>query len=200
MGVDGHEQLTAEPFSDLLARIRACRLCEPYLPLSPRPVVQADPAARLLIVGQAPGRRVHETGIPWNDPSGDRLRDWLGLDRTAFYDSSLVALVPMGFCYPGTTKAGDAPPRPECAPTWRPVLLPRLHNVALTVAAGRFAHVYHCPPGRSVTDTVTRWRDYGDMIPVPHPSPRNRAWFARNPWFEGEVVPELRRRVRALLD
>lgn len=200
MGADGLERLSgAEPFDDLMARIRACRVCEEHLPLGPRPVVQAHPAARLLIVGQAPGRRVHETGIAWNDPSGDRLRAWLGVDRDTFYDERLVALVPMGFCYPGTTPAGDAPPRPECAPLWRPQLLPRLGAVRLTVLAGRYAHAWHLGRSPSVGATVARWRELGDVVPVPHPSPRNRAWFGRNPWFEAELIPDLRARVRGLL-
>jgi uracil-DNA glycosylase len=187
-------------FDALLTRIRACRICADQLPLGPRPVLQAAPSASLLIVGQAPGRRVHDTGVPFNDPSGDRLRDWLGLDRASFYDASTVALVPMGFCYPGRTGAGDAPPRPECAPAWRSELLSRLGHVRLTVAAGRYAHAYHLPQRGSVTEVVRSWRHSGDVVPIPHPSPRNTGWLRRNPWFEAEVVPYLRDRVRRVLD
>ncbi len=202
MGTDRASGLSgAADFEGLLRSVRACRLCEPHLPLGPRPVVQADPRARLLIVGQAPGRRVHATGIPFNDPSGDRLRDWLGLDRSVFYDPARVALVPMGFCYPGRRGGGDAPPRPECAPAWRPLLMPWLDQLRLTVAAGRYAHAYHFGPKGRVTDNVARWREFGDVVPVPHPSPRNTAWLQRNPWFELELLPALRARVaQALAD
>ncbi len=162
-------------------------------------MLQAATSARLLIAGQAPGRRVHATGVPFNDPSGDRLREWLALDRATFYDPSLVALIPMGLCYPGTTAAGDAPPRPECAPAWRGELLMHLRHVRLTVAAGRYAHAYHLQRRGSVTEVVRAWRQTGDVIPIPHPSPRNTGWLRRNPWFEAEVVPDLRARVRALL-
>ena len=182
-----------------MTRIRACRLCEQSLPLGPRPVLQADPEARLLIVGQAPGRRVHETGVPFDDPSGDRLRAWLGIDRTTFYDPLRVALVPMGFCYPGRGAAGDAPPRPECAPTWRPEVLPRLSRIRLTVAAGRYAQAYHLGARGSVAETVRGWRSTGDVVAIPHPSPRNTGWLRRNPWFEAELLPWLRTRVREAL-
>lgn len=191
--------LTREPFEALLGRIRECRVCEAWLPDGPRPVVQADPAARLLIVGQAPGRRVHATGRPFNDPSGDRLRTWLGIDGGVFYDAERVAIVPMGFCFPGSGRAGDAPPRPECAPLWRPQLLPRLTNIRLTVAVGRYAVAWHLGERGRLVDTVARWRDFGDVIPVPHPSPRNIAWFRRNPWFEAELLPDLRTRVAQAL-
>lgn len=193
MGSDG--QLTQEPFDSLMSRIRACRVCEQCLPEGPRPVLQASPSARLLLVGQAPGRRVHHSGIPFNDPSGDRLRTWLGIGRDVFYDADRVAIVPMGFCYPGTRQSGDAPPRAECAPLWRPHLLPRLTGAELTVAIGAYAIAWHLGERGRLTDTVARWRDYGDVIPVPHPSPRNIAWFQRNPWFETVLLPELQRRV-----
>lgn len=196
MGADRAADVTLD---DLLAQVRACRICAEQLPLGPRPVLQAAPTARLLIVGQAPGRRVHDTGVPFNDPSGDRLRAWLALDRTTFYDASRVALVPMGFCYPGTTGAGDAPPRPECAPTWRRAVLAHLGEVRLTVAAGRYAHAYHLPLRGSVTEVVRSWRECGDVVPIPHPSPRNTGWLRRNPWFEAEVVPHLQDRVRQAL-
>jgi uracil-DNA glycosylase len=189
----------AESFTRLLARIEACRICAPRLPLGPRPIVAARPSARLLIAGQAPGSRVHATGIPWNDPSGDRLRDWLGLDRSTFYDPRRVALVPMGFCYPGRGRSGDLPPRPECAREWHPTLLPRLGQVELTVVIGQYAQRYHLGADRPVTEAVAAWRTYLPVrIPLPHPSPRNGLWLRRNPWFERELLPALRRRVNAL--
>ena len=187
----------AESFEQLMARVRACRTCERQLPLGPRPVLQASPQSRLLIVSQAPGRKVHETGIPFNDPSGDRLRDWLGVDRATFYDAAKIAIVPMGFCFPGTGKGGDLPPRPECAPAWHPPLLPRLRQVRLTLAIGQYAQAGLLGErrGRTLTDTVLAWRGHlaHGVLPLPHPSPRNRLWLKRNPWFEAELLPELRR-------
>ncbi len=185
----------------LLSEIRACTLCAEHLPHGTRPVVRARSTARLLIVGQAPGRRVHATGIPFNDPSGERLRAWMGVTREEFYDEARVAIVPMGFCYPGTGAGGDLPPRPECAATWRQPLLKLLPNIALTLAIGRYAHDWHLAArGRSVTDVVRAWRERApSVVPLPHPSPRNALWLRRNPWFEAEVVPELRQRVRAAL-
>lgn len=185
----------------LLREIRACRLCESQLPLGPRPVLRASPSASLLIVGQAPGTRVHESGIPWNDSSGIRLRGWLGLDREHFYDESRIAIVPMGFCYPGTGKTGDLPPRPECSATWHPRLLPLLASVRLTLLIGSYAQAWFLQARRrkTLTETVQAWRDYApEFIPLPHPSPRNQLWFKSNPWFEAELVPDLRQRVHAL--
>jgi len=194
----------ADSFDALLERIRACRTCEAFLPLGPRPVVQATPTARLLIVSQAPGRKVHDTGIPFNDPSGDRLHDWLGIDKAIFYDASRVAIVPMGFCFPGTGRSGDLPPRPECAPDWHPRLLPRLNQVRLTLAIGQYAQARLLADvrERTLTDTVQAWRAHLEhaILPLPHPSPRNRLWLSRNPWFETELVPALRRRVAQALD
>jgi uracil-DNA glycosylase len=187
-----------------LGEIRACRLCEAHLPLGPRPVLQAATTSRLLIVSQAPGRKVHDTGIPFNDVSGERLREWLGIDRDTFYDASRVAIVPMGFCFPGTGRGGDLPPRPECAPTWHPRLLPLLTQVRLTLAIGQYAQtgVFGLPGGTRLTDTVQAWRDHlvHGCLPLPHPSPRNRLWLARNPWFETELLPVLRDRVAAVVN
>lgn len=186
----------------LLKKVRACRVCEAHLPLGPQPVLRASVTARLLIVGQAPGTKVHATGIPWNDPSGDRLRDWLGLDRAAFYDEGLIAIVPAGFCYPGRTKGGDAPPRPECAPLWHPPLRALMPALGLTLLAGAHAQAYYLGARRKATlaETVGHWRDYlPAFIPLPHPSPRNRLWLRKHPWFEAEVVPEMRKRVQRLL-
>ena len=186
----------------LLASIRACRLCENHLPLGPRPVLRASTTAPLLIVGQAPGTKVHATGIPWNDPSGDRLRQWLGLDREIFYDEARIAIVPMGFCYPGKGASGDLPPRPECSAAWHPQLLPQLRKVRLRLLFGQYAQAYFLGARRkaTLTDTCLAWHEYlPDCLPLPHPSPRNIGWFRRNPWFEAEVVPQLRERVHALL-
>ena len=196
----------AEPgagLEELLRAARACRVCEAELPLGPRPVLRARATARLLIVGQAPGTRVHETGIPWNDPSGDRLRAWLGIDRETFYDQDRIAIVPMGFCYPGRDpRGGDNPPRPECAPLWHPPLLAALPGIELTLLVGQYAqgHYLGGRRRRTLTETVRAWADYGPAyLPLPHPSWRNTGWLKRNPWFAAELVPELRARVRALL-
>jgi uracil-DNA glycosylase len=186
----------------LLKDARACRLCVAHLPLGPRPVLRASTTARLLIVGQAPGTRVHQTGIPFNDPSGDTLRLWLGLDRDAFYDESRIAIVPTGFCYPGKGPSGDAPPRPECAPKWHPPIRAAMPNLQLTLLVGSYAQAYYLGDRREKTlaDTVHNWRAYlPDFLPTPHPSPRNRLWLRKNPWFEAEVVPALRRRVHKLI-
>lgn len=191
------------PLDALLAQIRACRLCEAELPLGPKPVLRARPSARLLIVGQAPGTKVHESGIPWNDASGIRLRHWLGLDRERFYDEQQVAIVPMGFCYPGRGASGDLPPRPECARTWHPQLLPLLPQVELTLLIGHYAQAYMLGTRRrkTLTDTVRAYADYlPTMIPLPHPSPRNQLWLKVNPWFEQELVPLLRGEVAAVLN
>lgn len=181
---------------ELLREVRACRICAEVLPLGPRPVVQAEAGARLLIVGQAPGLKVHETGIPFNDPSGDRLREWLGMSRDEFYNPERVAILPMGFCYPGRGKSGDNPPRPECAPAWRQNLLDQLPDIELTLLVGRYAQDWHLGKGRSLTERVRHWQDYGPKyFPLPHPSPRNNLWLRRNPWFEQELLPELKERI-----
>lgn len=186
-----------------LADIRACRICAAHLPHSVRPVVQAAASSRLLIVSQAPGRKVHETGIPFNDPSGKRLREWMGIDRDTFYDPRAVAIVPMGFCFPGTGKSGDLPPRPECAPQWHPLLMPLLSKVQLTLVIGMYAQkgMLGERRQRTLTDTVAHWREFIDdgLLPLPHPSPRNQMWLRRNPWFEAELIPELQRRVARVL-
>lgn len=188
-------------FDALVRRVRACTICADVLPHEPRPVIQLSESARILVVGQAPGRRVHETGLPFNDPSGDRLRDWMGVTRDTFYDEQKMAILPMGFCYPGTGKSGDLPPRPECAPAWREALLARLPDIRLTLVIGQYAHAWHLPGGkRPVTENVRNWRQYWpDVLPMPHPSPRNNLWLRNNPWFEGDIVPELRARVAELL-
>lgn len=187
---------------ELLVAVRACRACEPHLPLGPLPVLQAQADARILVVGQAPGARVHATGVPWDDPSGERLRTWMGVDRGVFYDASLIAIVPMGFCYPGTGHGGDLPPRPECAELWLPHLLARLNRIDLTLLVGRYAqrHLLGTHRRASLTETTRAWRDYAPAcFPLPHPSPRNRRWFAQHPWFERQVLPSLRQRVTELV-
>ncbi|MGP1397446.1 MAG: uracil-DNA glycosylase family protein [Inquilinaceae bacterium] len=190
------DRVAAEDLEAALAEARACRVCAAHLPLGPRPVMRASVTAGLLIIGQAPGTRVHETGIPWNDASGDRLRDWLGLDREAFYDETRIAIVPMGFCYPGVdAKGGDKPPRPECAPLWHPRLLAGMPSIRLTLLVGVYAQKRYLGTARkkTMTDTVRAWRDYGpNLLPLPHPSWRNTAWLRRNPWFEAEILPVLR--------
>lgn len=185
----------------LLTEIRACRLCESQLPLGPRPVLRASATARLLIVGQAPGTKVHASGIPWDDASGQRLRAWLDMDADTFYDATRIAIVPMGFCYPGKRGGGDAPPRPECRATWHPQLLPMLKQVRLTLLIGQYAQDYFLGPRRkaTLTATVAAWREYmPEHLPLPHPSPRNIGWFKANPWFERDVVPALRKQVHAV--
>ncbi len=185
----------------VLKDVRQCTLCAAQLPHGPRPVVQAALSARILIVGQAPGSKVHASGIPFDDASGDRLRDWLGIEKEQFYDAGLVAIVPMGFCYPGTGKAGDLAPRPECAPAWREKILSQLKRVELTLVIGQYAQRYHFPDTQAnVTELVRAWRSHGpNVVPLPHPSPRNNLWLKRNPWFEQELLPQLRQRVRRLL-
>lgn len=188
-------------FSVLLNDIHNCRLCEESLPVEPRPVLQFHPAARILIAGQAPGRKVYETGLPFNDASGDRLRSWLGISLDEFYDEQLIAILPMGFCYPGMGKSGDLPPRTECAAAWREALLSQLNNLQLTLVVGQYAQAYHFPENHnSLTDQVRNWQQgWPDIIPLPHPSPRNNRWLKHNPWFEKKVVPALQRRVAEIL-
>ena len=188
-------------FESLLTDVRACTRCAKHLPLGPRPIVQLQASAKILIAGQAPGRKVYETGIPFNDASGDRLRSWLGISREVFYDAQQVAILPMGFCFPGTGKSGDLPPRPECAPTWRAQLLSQLPNIKLTLVIGRYAQAYHLPNETgTLTETVQAWPKYWpNVVPLPHPSPRNNLWLKRNPWFENELVPQLQNRVAAVL-
>jgi len=188
-------------FIELLESVRRCRLCEKSLPMGPRPVLQLDPMARILIAGQAPGRRVHESGIPFDDPSGDRLREWLGIHRVVFYDAKQVAILPMGFCYPGTGKSGDLPPRPECAEAWRHRLLRQIPQIELTLVIGQYAQKWHLPKTKkNLTETVRAWKDYDNgVMPLPHPSPRNNIWLKKNPWFSESLLPELRKAVQHAL-
>ena len=194
--------MTAAHFAKLQANIRACTLCAEHLPLGPRPVLQISRTARILVAGQAPGRKVHETGIPFHDASGDRLRDWLGLDRETFYDAARVAILPMGFCFPGTGKTGDLPPRLECAVAWREKIMRELRSVKLTILIGQYAMAWHLGARAkpTVTETVAAWPEYQPAtFPLPHPSPRNNIWLKKNPWFTKGVLPELRRQVMETL-
>jgi len=189
-------------FTSLLRDVRNCTLCAGHLPLGPRPVLQLHPDAPILVAGQAPGRKVHESGVPFADASGDRLRAWLGLSPEQFYNPRQVAILPMGFCFPGTGTSGDLPPRPECASAWREALLGQLRHLKLTLVIGQYAQAYHLPGADlSVTATVQAWREHWpDVVPLPHPSPRNNLWLRRNSWFELELLPPLRQRVQTILD
>lgn len=189
-------------FDEYLTTVRSCSLCAEHLPLGPRPVVQASPNSKILVVGQAPGTKVHETGIPFNDPSGDRLREWMAVSREEFYSPELIALVPMGFCYPGKGKSGDLPPRKECEVTWRRDLLDKLVSVELTIVLGQYAQRYHLGDraATNLTETVRIWRSYWpDIVALPHPSPRNNIWLRKNPWVEREIIPELQSLVKSIL-
>ena len=187
---------------ELLRNIRACTYCADALPCGPRPVLQAHTSARLHIVGQAPGRKVHETGIPWNDPSGDRLRHWLGLTPEQFYDPSKVTIIPIAFCYPGKAASGDKSPRLECAPRWHGKLNSHLPGIKLTLLIGQYAQVYYLGRRRKATlqETVLAWKEYlpTGYLPLVHPSPRNQSWLVKNPWFEVALVCELRKVIQDL--
>lgn len=193
--------MSASAIATLLADIRACTVCTSNLPHGPRPVVQFAATSRIVIIGQAPGRRVHESGVPWDDPSGVTLRRWLGLSAEEFYDPDVVALVPMGFCYPGSATSGDLPPRPECAPLWHDAVLARLPTDRLEIIIGRYAQAKYVPDREpTLTATVAKWADYlPKQIVLPHPSPRNRHWLTKNPWFEASTLPAVRTRVDEVL-
>lgn len=188
-------------FDSLLCEVRKCSLCAKHLPHGVRPVLQISLQAKILIVGQAPGRKVHESGVPFDDASGNRLREWMGINSDVFYDDKHIAILPMGFCYPGTGKSGDLPPRPECEPAWRKTLLDQLPNLELTLVIGMYAQDYHFDkPKRTVTQLVKSWKDYWpERVPLPHPSPRNNIWLRKNFWFEAEVLPPLRKQISNIL-
>jgi uracil-DNA glycosylase len=187
-----------DDFAALLIEVRQCSFCA-NLPLGPKPIFQMGQNARILIVGQAPGRLTHAKGLPFDDVSGDRLRLWMGISRETFYDDAIIACLPMGFCYPGKGQGGDLPPRPECAPRWRHRLMPLLPNIALTLVIGQYALAHHFAGNKwSLTERVRAWQ--GDSaIPLPHPSPRNGIWLKANPWFETDVLPRLRHKVQMAL-
>uniref|UniRef100_UPI0040476B61 uracil-DNA glycosylase family protein n=1 Tax=Rheinheimera sp. TaxID=1869214 RepID=UPI0040476B61 len=185
----------------MLDDIRRCTLCAPHLPLGPKPVLQWHPQAGILIAGQAPGEKAHNAGVPFADASGERLRQWLGLTAEQFYNPKLVAILPMGFCFPGRGKSGDLPPRPECASSWRKPLLQQLKQLQLTIVIGQYAQAWHLPDAKSsLTETVAAWQQYlPDIMPLPHPSPRNNIWLKRNPWFAEQLLPQLQQRVQDVL-
>lgn len=193
---------TPTPLDRLLGDIRACTHCAAHLPLGPRPVIRVDARLKVLLTGQAPGTRVHASGIPWDDPSGVRLRQWMALDSDAFYDQQHYGVMAMGFCYPGKGKGGDMPPRPECAPFWHARVRPLLPNLKLTLLIGRYAHLHYLDTRRETLEqTVRRWREHlpNGFFPLPHPSPRNTLWLKQRPWFQAEIVPALREALAAAL-
>jgi len=194
-------EATGGPLDMLLSDVRACRVCHDELPLGANPVVRANKKAKILIIGQAPGKKVHETSIPWNDPSGDRLREWMGLKPKDFYDEEKVAIMSMGFCYPGKDKTGDLPPRKECAELWHEKILALLPNIQLTLFVGNCAQSYYLKDGyKSLSERVKHWEEYlPEKLPLPHPSPRNRFWLKKYSWFEREVVGKLQKRVRDIV-
>lgn len=186
----------------LLQEIKGCSICKEHLPHGPNPVLQASNKSKLLIIGQAPGKKVHESGIPWDDASGNQLRKWLGVDKDIFYNPDVVALVPMGFCYPGKGSSGDLPPRPECAPQWHDALLNNMKQVQLTILIGQYAQNHYLGKNskENLTATVHAFNEYlPKYLPLPHPSPRNRFWLYKNPWFEAELVPILRQHVKHIV-
>ncbi|MCR9263660.1 MAG: uracil-DNA glycosylase family protein [Flavobacteriaceae bacterium] len=186
----------------LLSEIRNCSVCKAHLPLGPRPIVSAHPESKIVIIGQAPGTKVHQTGVPWDDPSGKQLRKWLNVTDAQFYDERLFALIPMGFCYPGKGKSGDLPPRTECAPLWHQPLLDQMPKLKLTILIGQYAQAHYLGKARknTLTETVRNHQAYGpDFLVLPHPSPRNRFWLSKNPWFEEEIVPQLQKAVSIIL-
>ena len=185
----------------LTKKIRACNVCEQHLPFEPNPIVRPSKKAKILIIGQAPGTKVHETSISWNDASGNKLREWMGIDRDIFYNIDKVAIMPMGFCYPGKGKSGDLPPRPECAPKWHEPLFTLMPQIKLVLLIGMYAQKYYLKDQRktNLTETVKAWKEYmPKYLPMPHPSPRNKLWLKKNAWFEREVVPVLKKQVRQL--
>jgi uracil-DNA glycosylase len=195
-------QTNYRTLDSLLKAVRGCRACEAHLPLGPRPVLRAGKTARILVVGQAPGVRVHTTGIPWGDPSGERLRAWMGVNTDVFYDESRIAIIPMGYCYPGRGNDGDMPPRRECASLWLDHLLAKLPQIELTLLIGQYAQRHFLASRRkpSLAETAKAWREYAPQyIPLPHPSPRNQPWFKRHAWFEEQLVPMLQSRIKTLL-
>lgn len=192
--------ITTDSLQRLLAEVRHCTLCSGKIP-APRPVLRAAASARILVIGQAPGSRVHQSGVPWDDPSGDRLRSWMGITHAQFYDESQIAIIPTGFCYPGRGRSGDLPPRPECAQTWHSALLAELPHVCCTLLIGQYAQNHYTRDNyRNLTERVRNWAELAPQrFVLPHPSPRNQLWLRRNPWFEHHTVPALRDHIASLL-
>ena len=189
--------------NDLLVEIRKCQVCLPHLEKGVNPVLSADKNCKIVIIGQAPGLKVHNSGKPWKDVSGNNLRKWMGINEIDFYDSNKIAIIPMGFCYPGKGKSGDLPPRPECAPLWHEELLSRMSSVQLTLLIGQYAQRYYLKERamKNLTETVKFYTNYlPEYLPLPHPSPRNRIWIKRNPWYEKDVIPVLQEKVRHLIN
>jgi len=187
---------------DLLDQIKNCEVCKTGLPLAPRPVLSANSKSKIVIIGQAPGIKVHKSGIPWDDRSGDLLRNWLGIEKEAFYDADKIAIIPMGFCYPGKGKSGDLPPRPECAPLWHQSLLRQMTDQKLTLLIGQYSQRYYLDGTRkrNLTETVNSFQEYLPVyFPLPHPSPRNRFWLQKNPWFQTDLLPVLQNMVSDIL-
>ena len=194
--------MTEKTLISLVSEIKQCTLCQQHLPLGPRPVLQISQQAKILIAGQAPGLKVHKTGIPFDDASGERLRQWMGINKEIFYDAQKIAILPMGFCYPGKGKSGDLPPRPECALAWRKQLLSAMGDIKLILVIGTYAQNWHMKETKqkNLTETVRNWKNYGpQLLPLPHPSPRNNIWISKNPWFAQDLLPELKNRVKSLL-
>lgn len=195
------DQTPQDKLSKTLHDISHCQLCAQQLTHTPRPVVAAHTKAKLLIIGQAPGTKVHASGIPWDDASGRRLRQWLNIDSNTFYDEEKISIVPMGFCYPGKGRSGDLPPRPECAPQWHELVLSQLPNIQLTLLIGQYAQRYYLKKSYpTLTENVQRWREHlPQYLALPHPSPRNQIWLKKNPWFEEDVVPALQQKIHHIL-
>lgn len=187
--------------NSLLKKIKACKICKAHLPYAPKPILNFNSNAKIMIVGQAPGTKVHESGLPWNDKSGDRLRDWLGVTNEEFYNPNFFAIVPMGFCYPGKGKTGDLPPRTECAEAWMQKILKELKNIEVIITIGIYSQKYFLDTQGSVTENVIQWKKFAPkFFPLPHPSPRNNIWLKKNMWFEKKILPELKKKINAIMN
>ncbi len=194
-------KIETRQFNELIGSIKACQICKAKLTHQPKPIFQLNPAAKILIAGQAPGKKAHDSGIPFDDPSGDRLRKWMGVSKEYFYDETKLAILPMGFCFPGSGESGDLPPRNECAMEWRQSILDQLPNIKLMLVIGTYAMKWHLGDGmqRNLTETIMAWEQYRPKVmPLPHPSPRNNVWLSKNPWFEQEVLVMLRKRIKRI--